>query len=100
MANVKIAQTVHYIVRTYSVVVGMVIDSKKSAQLSVTTPLPESLQAIPMLDETTYKYLGFGMKGEVDTEEIMRKQEKRKRERMRSPQDELKPLRQETGPSL
>ena len=43
--------------------VGMVINSKKSTiQLNVETPLPESLQDIPMQDETTYKFLGFEMK--------------------------------------
>ena len=41
----------------------MVINTKKSAiQLSIETPLPESLQEIPRLDESTYKYLGFEMK--------------------------------------
>ena len=43
--------------------VGMVINTKKWAiQLNVETPLPESLQAFPRLNETTYKYLGFQMK--------------------------------------
>ena len=43
--------------------VGMVINTKKWAiQLNVETPLPESLQDIPRLDDTTNKYLGFEMK--------------------------------------
>ena len=46
----------------------MVINNKKSAiQLSVQTPLPQSLQEYPRLDETAYKYLGFEKKkGEVE----------------------------------
>ena len=46
----------------------MVVNNKKSAiQLSIETPLPETLQEIPRLDEKTYKYLDFEMKkGEVD----------------------------------
>ena len=46
----------------------MVINNKKSAiQLTIETPLPESLQEIQRIDETTYKYLGFEMKkGEVE----------------------------------
>ena len=68
MDSTETAQKVHERVRTYSMTVGIEINSKKSAiQLSVETPLPESLQDIPRLDETTYKYLGFEMKnGEVD----------------------------------
>ena len=40
---------------------------------SFETPLPESLQEISRLDETTYKYLGFEMKkGEIDMKEMLR----------------------------
>ena len=55
-------------VKKYAQAVGMVINNKKSAiQLNVEAQLPESLQEIPRMDETTYKYLGFEMmKGEVD----------------------------------
>ena len=50
----------------------MVTNNKKSAiQLNVETPQPESLQEIPRMDETTYKYLEFEMKGEVDREQMM-----------------------------
>ena len=52
----------------------MVINNMKCAiQLNVETALPESLQDIPRLDETTYKYLGFEMKnGEIDRREMLR----------------------------
>ena len=79
MTSVVTAQEVHKTVKKFAASVGMVINSKKSAiQLNVETPLPESLQDIPRLDETTYKYLGFEMKkGEVDRKEMMRKLEQR-----------------------
>ena len=49
--------------RNYAESVGMVNNSKKSAiQMDVETPLPDSLQDIPSVDETTYKYLDFEMK--------------------------------------
>ena len=69
MRRIVTAQKVHERVRTYSMAVGMVIIGKKSViQPSVETPLPESLQDIPRLDEVTYKFLDFEMKrGEVDT---------------------------------
>ena len=58
--NVETAQAVHETVKKYAMSVGMVINNKKSAiQLNVETPLPESLQEIPRMDEVTYKYLGF-----------------------------------------
>ena len=62
----------------------MVINHKKSAiQLNVETPLPEFLQDIPRLDETTYKYLGFEMKrGEVEKKETMKKLEERIKEKL------------------
>ena len=55
----------------------MVINTKKSAiQLNIETPLPQSLQEIPRLDETSYKYLGFEMKkGEIDRKVMMGKLE-------------------------
>ena len=67
MDNIESARKVHEIVRKYAASVGMVINEKSAIQLNVQTPLPESLQDIPRLDVTTYKYLGFEMKkGEVD----------------------------------
>ena len=65
----------------------MVINIKKSAiQLSNETQLPESLQDIPRMDETTYKYLGFEMKkGEVERREMMVKLEKRIEEKLKEP---------------
>ena len=63
MGCIEIAQTVHEIVKKNASSVGVVINHKKSAiQLRVETPLPESLQEIPRMDEVTYKYLGFEMK--------------------------------------
>ena len=57
----------------------MVINSKKSAiQLNFEAPLPQSLQEIPRMDETTYKNIGFEMKkGEVERKEMMAKVEER-----------------------
>ena len=55
-------------------------------QLNVETPLPESLQDIPRLDETTYKYLGFEMKkGEVDRKEMVQKLEQRIADKLEEP---------------
>ena len=86
MTNIETAQRVHGIVKRYAASVGMVINTKKSAiQLNFETPLPESLQEIPRMDETTYKYLGFQMKkGEVGGKEMMTKLE----ERIKEKQDE------------
>ena len=66
----------------------MVVNSRKKCaiQLNVETPLTESLQDIPRLDETTYKYLGFEMmKGEVDRKEMMAKLEERIKEKLEVP---------------
>ena len=65
----------------------MAINNKRSAiQLNIQTPLPESLQEIPRLDETTYKYLGFEMKkGEVDRKKMMTKLEERIVEKLKEP---------------
>ena len=65
----------------------MVINAKKNAiQLSIETPLPESLQEIPRLEEITYKYLGFEMKrGEVDRREMMKVLEGRIKEKLEEP---------------
>ena len=54
--------------KKYADTVGMVINNNKRAiQLNVETLLPQSLQEIPRLDETTYRYLGFEMKkGQVE----------------------------------
>ena len=65
--------------KRYADSIGMVINNKKCAiQLNVETPLPESLQDIPRLDETTYKYTDFEMKkGEIDRKEMLRMLEER-----------------------
>ena len=79
MSYTEHAQTVHRIVKKYAQSVGMVINRKKSAvQLIIETPLPESLQEIPRLDGTTYKYLEFEkMKSAVDRKEMIMKLEER-----------------------
>ena len=57
-SSIEKAVIVHETVKRYAAAVGMVVNKKKSAiQLSVETPLPESLQEIPRLDEATYKYI-------------------------------------------
>ena len=65
----------------------MVINNKKSAiQFSVETPLPQSLQEIPWMDETTYKYIRLEMKkGEVARNDMMRKLEERIRDKLEEP---------------
>ena len=75
--TIEVAQVIHEIVKKYAASVGMVINNKKSAiQLNVETPLPQSLQDIPRMDNTTYKYLGFEMmNGEVARKEMMTKLE-------------------------
>ena len=82
MRDVETAQAVHETVKKYAMSVGIVIYNKKSAiQLNVETPLPESLQEIPRLDEVAYKYLGFEMKkGDVERREVMKKLEQRIRD--------------------
>ena len=87
MDSTETAQKVHERVRIFSIAVGMVINSKKSAiQLNAETPLPESLQEIPRLDETTYKFLGFEMKkGEIDKKEMAKRLEERIREKLEEP---------------
>ena len=82
MTSIGTAETVHGIVKKNAAAVGMVINNKKSAiQLNIQTPLPESLQEIPRLDETTYRHLGFQTKkGEVNRKEMMEKLEERIRE--------------------
>ena len=53
--NVETACAIHRIVKRYATAVGIVISHKKSAiQMNVETPLPETFQDIPKLDETTY----------------------------------------------
>ena len=73
--------------KSYSAAVGMVINNKKCAiQLNFETPLPESLQEIPRLDEMTCKYLGFDMKkGEVVKKEMMDELEQRIKEKLTEP---------------
>ena len=84
MSSVGTAEQVHAMVKRYAESVGMVINNKKSAiQLNDEAPLPVSLQEIPRMDDTTYKYLGFQMKkGEVDGKEMMVKLEERIREKL------------------
>ena len=58
MTTIREAQAVHDVVKSYANAVGMVINNKKSAiQLNIETPLPESLQDIPRMDDVTQKYL-------------------------------------------
>ena len=85
--SIEAAQAVHETVKKFASSVGMVINNKKSAiQLNTQTPLPESLQEIPRLDEITYKYLGFEMRnGEVARNEMMLKLEERIREKLDEP---------------
>ena len=87
MNSIEAAEKVHETVKKYAEAAGMVINNKKSAiQLSIKTPLPESLQEIPRLDGTTYKYLGFEMrKGDVERNEMMAKLEKRIMEKLEGP---------------
>ena len=60
MTSIGTAETLHEIVKYFASSIGMVINAKKSAiQLSIETPLPESLQKILRIDGTTYRYLGF-----------------------------------------
>ena len=87
-SGIQIAQTVVHIMKRYSASVGMVINAKKSAiQLNFETPLPQSLQEIPRLDESTDKYLGFEMKrGEIDMKQMMMKRlEERIKEKLEEP---------------
>ena len=87
MDDIQMPETVHGIMKKYAASVGMVINNKKSAiQMNVDTPLLESLQEIPRLHETTYKYLGFEMKnGEVDRKLMMAKLEERVRDKLEEP---------------
>ena len=79
MTITRKAQTVYEIVEKYADAVGIVINNKKSAiLLNVETPLQQSLQEIPRIDDTTNKYLGFEMKkGETAMKEMMSKLEER-----------------------
>ena len=55
-SSIPTAQTVHVTVKKNAQSVGMMINNKKSAiQMNVETPLPETLQEIPRLDEMTFK---------------------------------------------
>ena len=85
--NIHIAKMIHGAVKTYAISVGMVINNKKSAiQLNIETPLPLSLEDIPRMDETNYKYLGFEMKnGNDDREATTRKLEEMIREKPEEP---------------
>ena len=58
MGCIEIAQTVHDTLDKWVISVGIVFNLKKRAiRFLFETPLPESLQNIPRLDETTNKYL-------------------------------------------
>ena len=98
MTDIEMARTVHETVKKYANAVGMVINAKKFAiQLNVEAPLPESLQEIPRLDETTCKYLGFETrKGKEEGKEMMAKLEERIREKLEQPR-EWSCLKQEKG---
>ena len=87
MSDIETAQNVHHVVKRYTASVGMVINNKKSAiQLTVETPLPESLQDIPRLDEMTYKCLGIEMKkGDIDKKGMMKRLEERIKEKLEEP---------------
>ena len=51
------ACTIHKIVKQYAKSVGTVINNRKSAiQMNIETPLPESLQEIPRLDDRTFAF--------------------------------------------
>ena len=92
MTIIQMAQTIHETVKEYTLSVGMVIKSKKSTiQLSVETPLPESLHDIPWMDDMTYKYIVFEMKRrDVDKKmkEVMKVLEGRIKEKLEGPQGE------------
>ena len=77
----------HHLVKRFVNVVVMGINTKKFAiQLRVETPLQESLQDIPRLDETTYKYLGYEMKkGDVEIRDVMDKLEARIKDKEKEP---------------
>ena len=85
--GIQMAHNVHVIVKRFGAAVGMVINNKKCAiQLNTQTPLPESLQDIPRMDETTYRYLGFEMKsGEVDRKVMMDRLEEKIKDKLEAP---------------
>ena len=86
MTDIQTARTVHEAVKKYAASVGMVINNKKRAIQLYLKHHSQSLQEIPRLDETTYKYLGFEMKhGEVERKEMMRKLEERIGEKLDEP---------------
>ena len=58
MTSIDIVLRVHETEKRYATAVEMVINNKKSTiQLNVETPLPESLQDVPRIDEVIYKCL-------------------------------------------
>ena len=88
MSIIATVQTIRGIVN-YANTVGMVINKKSAIQLNSETPLPESLQDIPRLDETTHKYLGFEMKrSNVERKEVMKQLGERIMEKLEEPNDE------------
>ena len=69
------AMQVHETVK-FVLPVGMVINHKKcTMQLSVETPLPESILNVPRLDERKFKNLIFEMKKGEDKKESVEKLE-------------------------
>ena len=88
--SIQRARSVHNIMSKYVGAVGIVINNKKCAiQLSIETRLPESLQEIPRLDGTTYKHLGFEMKGEMVRKVMMRKLEERIEDKLEDPAERV-----------
>ena len=87
LTSIDAAQAVHETVKKFAACVGMVINTKKSAiRLNEETPLPESLQDIKRMDETTYRYIGFETgNGEVERKEMMMRLEKMIREKLDEP---------------
>ena len=85
-SDIQIAPTNRQIMKEYAGSVWMVFNKKSVIQLNVETPLPLSLQDIHLVDETTYKYLGFEMKkGVVDRKEMMKVLEQRIQEKLEEP---------------
>ena len=85
--SIEMAQNVHLTVKEYAASAEMIINNMKCAiQLNFMTPLPQSLQDIPRMDEITYKYLGFEMKkGQVEMKEMTEKLEGRIKDKLDEP---------------
>ena len=83
----QLAEIVRDSVKTHCESVGIVIKMRRVPSISTSRPcFPQSLRDIPVMDETTYKYLGFEMKnGEVTRTEMVRKHEERTTEKLEEP---------------